>query len=328
MSDEIPPASDSSDPYAGLGTVPLQPEQASPRPTVPIGGGNRPTSARPTSQPLETTGEGTRQNGVAPAPSTSSSAKPLVIGLSVAAAGLATLSGYGLIQANEHKQLIDDANANVAKVEQTNKALDSDLKTAIKDMADAQDEHKDSISKKDDELREAKAKATEASDELAKQEGKVKELESKIEAANSAVQEKAQIENALVELKNKNEEIADQKARAEQEVLRLTGELSSRKTVTPVSGQNQDVPSPTITSVIREDKPEASEENPRSLQLAWKRLGKYETGKNKGRWYFEAPDGFVSPLYGSREMAVYQAELRAGFPQSEILSQMKIRGDK
>jgi hypothetical protein len=314
MHEEIPPASDASDPSEGLGPVPPKPEPTATTSAVPLGGGSGPKWPSPSTSTVAAP-------VVTPTP-TSHSAKPLVIGLSVVAAGLAGLSGYGFIQGKERQQMVDDANANVAKVEQSNKALDSDLKKARKDMADAQEAHKDTISKKDEELREAMAKATEASDELAKQEEKAKEFQSKIEAANSAIQEKKQIESALDELKKENEEIAGQKARAEQEVLRLTGELTSRKTVPLVSVPNQDAPSPTKLSVVRKDKPEVSEEKPQGLPLAWKILGKYETGKNKGRWYFVAPDGFVSPLYGSREMAVYQAELRAGFPQPKIFGQM------
>ena len=322
MSAEIRPASDANDPSVGLGSVPPKPEPAITTPTVPVGGGSRPNTGRPENLPTQPISGATRQNEVPPPPSTSPSAKPWVIGLSVATAGLAALAGYGLIQGNEQKQLLDNANAAATAVGNTNEALDSDLKKAKKDMADAQEAHKDTISKKDEELREAKAKATEESDELAKQEERTKKLQSKIDAANSAVEEKERLQSELTELKSAKEELADQKARAEQEVLRLTGELTSRKAGTPLSGENQEAPSPTKPSVIRDDKPETSEEKPRGLQLAWKSLGKYETGKNKGRWYFQTPDGFVSPLYGSREMAVYQAELRAGFPQPKIFSQM------
>jgi hypothetical protein len=322
MSDEIPPASDANDTSVGLGSVPPKPEPAITTPTVPVGGGFRPNTGRPENLPTQPISGATRQNEDPPTLLTSPSAKRWIIGLSVATAGLAALSGYGLIQGNKQKQSLDNANAAATAVGKTNEALNSDLKKARKDMADTQEAHKDTISKKDKELREAKAKATGASDELAKQEERVKELESQTEAANSAVEEKERLQSELTELKSAKEDLAGQKARAAQEILRLTGELTRPKTVTPVSVPNQDAPSPTKPSVRREDKPEVSEESPRGLPLAWKILGKYETGKNKGRWYFVAPNGFVSPLYGSREMAVYQAELRAGFSQPKIFSQM------
>lgn len=310
MSEEVPPASDAQDSSPSLGPVPPKREPETTTLNVPLGGGssqkwNAP-SASAVAAPVVTN------------TSSAASAKPVIIGLSVAAAGLAVLSGYEILQVKERQQMILDSQTTAATLQKTNKTLDSDLRKAREDLGNALKEHQDAISKKDGELRDAKTKAAEASDELAKQEEKVKELENKIEAAGKAVQEKERLESELTELKKGNEDLVGQIAKAEQQVQRLTDELASRKIVTPVSTPPQDPPPPTRTSETRVDEPEVSEERPRGGALAWRRLGKYETGKDKGRWYYVAPDGFVSPLYDSRELAVYQAELRAGCRQPDF----------
>ncbi len=289
-----------------MGAVPLRPEPVS------VDSGLPENFVTPTKigWPPSLSGE-----SIDATPPTSSSAKPLVIGLSLVAVGLAALAGYGLMQGNELKESLDKADSTVVVVEKGSKALNSDLEKTIKNLADTREEHEGAISKKDEEISEAKAKANEAADELAKQEQKTKELLGKIEAANSIVEEKERLANELVNLKKEKEDMDRKNASNIAEAERRAQELSNRKPETKFSIPTKDTHAPRKTSEIKENKPQSSEKKPKELKLAWNSLCKYENGKNKGRWYFEAPDGFVSPLYDSREKAIYEAELRAGFRQ-------------
>jgi hypothetical protein len=333
MSDAIPPLSDADDSSPDLGTVPPKPEPASTTPTVSVGGGTRPNMGRPTSPIAETTGGGTRQDWVPPTPSTSPSAKPLVIGLSVAAAGLVAFSGYEFLQARGLQEQLDEANNYAASTIQTNQTLESDLKKAREGLAAEGKAHEVAMSEKDEELKAALAKAEGTAEELAKESEKTKGLLEKIEAANAAGQEQARLEGELAELKGSNQELANAKVKIEEEMQRLTREADKSKPMPSTPSTSSmfaatQAPAPAAESnpTRNDEEPEVREERKKSNSLAWVELAKYETGENKGRWYFVAPGGFVSPLYFSREMAVRAAELRAGHPQPRFGTDAGTRG--
>jgi uncharacterized protein YhaN len=234
----------------------------------------------------------------------------------------AAFSGYALVQAKDLQDELGEAENQVASASQANKALESDLKMVRDELDLANKDHESAISEKDAELKVVQAKADEVSEELAKQAEENKELLGKIEAADAAVQEKALLEAELAELKNTNQELADDKAKAEEEVQRLAVEVEKRNSrpSAPSAPSTPSVPLVAKTTPAnadrtpisyQEEEEPAERRKPRYTQ-AWVRLGKYETGENKGRWYYVAPDGFTSPLYGSRELAIRNAELRAG----------------
>ncbi len=202
------------------------------------------------------------------------SPKAMVIGLSVAAAVLAAFSGYELLQAKESQRLLDEANGKATTVEISSKNLESDLKKAL--------------SKMDLEIEEARADSQRLAENLAKEEEKNRILQALADKAAAAVQAKASLAGELSSLKSTDRELAKGIAKVDAEVRRLSGEVASRKTSSAVSKPKPHPPSTVERSV---------------LQLA--------SGPNKGRWYFVVTDGLRSPLYGSREGALRDAELRA-----------------
>ncbi len=232
---------------------------------------------------------------------------------------MAAFTGYEFLQVKGlHGQLIDAQNL-TASANKTNQTLDTDLKAARAELAAESKAHESAISEKDQELTAARTKAAESAEALAKEAEKTKELLEKVETANSAIEEKDRLVNELAELKKANEELDGQKVKAVEEAERLTQELASRKSATVApAALVPDMPSPVKTSETTQDQPKVSVKKARGTALAWVRLGKYETGKNKGRWYYVAPDGFMSPLYSSRESAIYQAEQRASFARQDL----------
>ncbi len=133
---------------------------------------------------------------------------------------------------------------------------------------------KKALSKKDMEIEEARADSQRLAENLAKEEEKNRILQAHADKAAAAVQT--------------NRELAKGMAKVEDEVRRLSGEVASRKTSSSVSKPTKKPLSAVERTVV---------------QIA--------SGPNKGRWYFDAVDGFRSPLYGSRELALQDAKLHA-----------------
>ncbi|MEO5916430.1 MAG: hypothetical protein ABIS50_19495 [Luteolibacter sp.] len=206
------------------------------------------------------------------------SPKAMIVGLGVAAAVLAAFSGYELLQAKESDRLLDEAYGKAATVEISRKNLESDLREAL--------------SKKDLEIEEARADSQRLAENLAKEQEKNRILQAHADKAAAAVQAKVGPGGELDSLKSTYRELAKDMAKVEAEVRRLSGEVASRKTSSSVSKPKQKTPSAVERTV---------------LQIS--------SGPNKGRWHFVAADGFRSPLYGSREGALRDAELhgRTGY---------------
>ena len=202
------------------------------------------------------------------------SPKAMVIGLSAAAAVLAAFSGYELLQAKESERLLDEAYGRVTTVETSKRNLESDFRKAL--------------SKKDTEIEEARADSKRLAENLAKEEEKNRILQAHADKAAAAVQTKASLAGDMDSLKSTYRELAKGMAKVEDQVRRLSGEVASRKTSSSVSKPTQRTPSAVERTVV---------------QIA--------SGPNKGRWHFVAVDGFRSPLYGSREGALRDAELHA-----------------
>lgn len=202
------------------------------------------------------------------------SPKAMVIGLGVAAAVLAAFSGYELLQAKENERLLDEAYGKIATVKTHRKNLEADFKKAM--------------SEKDVELEEARADSQRLTENLATAEEKNRLLQAHADKAAAAAQVKAGLAGDMDSLKSAYRELAKGMAKVDDEVRRLRGEVASRKTSSSVSKPTQKAPSAVERSVV---------------QIA--------SGPNKGRWHFVAADGFRSPLYGSREGALRDAELHA-----------------
>ena len=147
---------------------------------------------------------------------------------------------------------------------------------------------KKALSEKDMEIEEARADSRRLAENLAKEEEKNRILQAQADKAAAAVQAKASLAGDVDSLKSTYRELAKGMAKVEDEVRRLSGEGPSRKTSSSVSKSTQRPLSPIERSVV---------------QIA--------SGPNKGRWHFAAVDGFRSPLYGSREGALRDAELHA-----------------
>jgi hypothetical protein len=219
-----------------------------------------------------------------------------------------------MLQAKEDRRLLAEASANATALETRKQDLESDLKDARSALAAATKAQEDAIASKDREIELASANAREANEKLANEKETSIKLQAKVDEAYAAVQALENLERELVSLRTTTQELEAGKAKAEAEVLRLTVALASPTTPPPSSGPTP-APRPTADEYEEAEKPI---QRPQASGLAWVRLGKYETGPNKGRWYFVAPDGFISPLYRSREIAVQQAELRAGFRQPDL----------
>ena len=262
MSDEIPPYLDEES--RSLESVPMEPQPVFSE-TELSGGETLPD--QPLSGPAGDTSELPPTAEVA-----ARSPKAMVIGLSVAAAVLAAVSGYQLLQAKESERLLDEAYDKVTTVETSRKNLESDLKKAL--------------SKKDMEIEEARADSRRLAENLAKEEEKNRILQAHADKAAAAAQAKVSLAGDMNSLKSTYRELAKGMAKVQGEVQRLSGEVASRKTSSSVSKPTQKPPS-AVERTVR--------------QIA--------SGPNKGRWHFVAVDGFRSPLYGSREGALRDAEI-------------------
>lgn len=206
------------------------------------------------------------------------SPKAMVIGLGVAAAVLAAFSGYQLLQAQESERMLDEAYDKVATVETSRENLESDFKKAL--------------SEKDLEIEAARADSQRLAENLAKEEEKNRLLQAQADKAAAAVQAKASLAGDVASLKSTYRELAKDMTKVEDEVRRLSGNVSSRKSSSTVSKSTQ-----------------------KPLSAAERSVAQITTGPNKGRWYFVPADGFRSPLYGSREGALRDAKLhvRTGY---------------
>lgn len=202
------------------------------------------------------------------------SPKAMVIGLGVAAAVLAAFSGYQLLQAKESERLLDEAYDKVTTVETSRKNLEADFKKAL--------------SEKDMEIEAARADSQRLAESLAKEEEKNRILQAQADNADAAVQAKESLAGDVDSLKSTYRQLAKDMAKVEDEVRRLRGESTSRKTSSSVSKSTQ-----------------------KPLSAAERSVTQITIGPNKGRWYFVPMDGFRSPLYSSREGALRDAKLHA-----------------
>jgi F0F1-type ATP synthase membrane subunit b/b' len=150
----------------------------------------------------------------------------------------------------------------------------AEVTTAETSRKNLESDFKKALAKKDMEIEEARADSQRLAENLAKEEEKNRILQAHADKAAAAVQA--------------NRELAKGMAKVEDEVRRLSGEVASRKTSSSVSKTTKKPLSAVERSVVQ-----------------------ITIGPNKGRWYFDAADGFRSPLYGSRELALQDAKLHA-----------------
>jgi predicted nucleic acid-binding Zn-ribbon protein len=306
MSHETAPQNTASEDSQGLGSVPIKREPISPVATVPIGGAYR-------------TGQAAGNASVSsvaalPVPPPAGSSKPVIITLSLAAAGLAAVSCYALVQWKENQGLFEEADAKVTEVVATKQNLATELKKAGEDYAAALKSHEQTIAAKDQEIEDALTKASESAGKLAEEAKNLEALQTKVVEAEEALQAKGKLESEIDALRGENEELTGLNDKANAEVLRLN-EILEKKPLEGVKAPQQATVPGEIAESPMEEKVNPPVARPMNRQRAWVRLGKYETGENKGRWYFVAPDGYQSPLYLSRDIAIHQAELRAGLRQ-------------
>jgi predicted nucleic acid-binding Zn-ribbon protein len=243
---------------------------------------------------------------------------------------LAASAGYAFWQVKERQQMLDQALVQATSVENEKQTLETDLKKTREEFDAARKAHEDALSLKGQELDTAIASLKEKTEELAKESDKIRDMQTQVDASAVLKEEKERLANELKALKTTSQETEGQINKAKEDVERLTQELANRKTApaqpaTPPIAIAIDIDSEST------NKPSAAQSQPnqerssvermpkkKTSPFAWLRLGRHENGKNKGRWYFVAPDGFTSPLYASSEMAVRAAELRAGHPQPDL----------
>ena len=307
MSHESTPQNPGSESSQGLTPVPIRREPISPVATVSIGEAYRPGQATGNASP------GT-VDALPVVPPPAGSSKPLIITLSLAAAGLAAASSYAFVQWKESEGLFEEADAKITEVTATKQNLEAEVKKAGEDYAAALKSHEQAIAAKDLEIEDALTKARESADKLAAEAKNLEALQTKVAEAEEALQAKGKLESEIEALKGENEKLTGINDKANAEVLRLN-EILEKKPLENVKAPQQATAPSEIAESLMEEKVSPPVATPMKRQRAWVRLGKYETGDHKGRWYFVAPDGYQSTLYPSRDIAVHQAELRAGLRQ-------------
>jgi len=150
-----------------------------------------------------------------------------------------------------------------------------------------------------------------------------KRLNSEIEKLNESIRTKespsapivTEVDHApeLAALQLKLNEVEKNARSTEEEQAATIDKLSAQLMSKPAIIQT----TPTKVSSVKDEpsKLETKTKNENSSpkkrwSRSWVVMAKYETGENKGKWYFEAPDGFVSRLYWNRDAAINGAELR------------------
>lgn len=295
--------------HESLGEVPQKPEPqpVTPTPTVPLGGGGRGQS--PTGEIPPT--ERIMRSQSDPKPS-----KPLIISLGAATAVFAALSGIMLYQSITLKSALGDETTKAEAALKTSAALESDLKNALDERTAVDKSHAEALTSKERELASAVAKAEKVTLELEGESANVKDLTTKLK---DAAEERERLEGELASLKETNMELTDVNAKAAPEVRGPKNEPDAPLTAPTVIETRAPI-STHPTKILVSPVVAVEHAEQKSQTFAWLRLGKFENGPNKGRWYFVAPDEFVSPLYNSRWQAVVQAELRAGVRQPVLPS--------
>jgi len=142
------------------------------------------------------------------------------------------------------------------------------------------------IQLRDDAIKKIRIAEEKHNEELVKEAEivKLRVAESEKKAQSERVERAAEIERTRAKAKSKELNIAKQQK--EQSVAK-----------------NEQL-APTVKP------PKASVSRNTKRPSAWVRLVRHETNPLKGYCYFVAPDGFVSQLYPSQELAIYAAEAR------------------
>lgn len=219
MSDQFPSYSYSDEESRRLEFVPMEPQPVHSAETGLSDGEALPD------QPLS--GSAGDASPLPPPPEAPArSPKAMVIGLGVAAAVLATFSGYQLLQAKESGRLLDEAYAKVAAAETRRTNLEADFKKTL--------------SQKDMEIEEARAHSQRLAENLAKEEEKNRILQAHADKA-------AEVDS----LNNTYRELAKGMAKVKDEVRRLSGETASRKKSSTVSKSTQKPASAVERTVVQ-----------------------------------------------------------------------------
>lgn len=252
------------------------------------------------------------------------SGKGLVVGLGVAAAVMTAVSGWGLVSKSGLKASLDETAVQKERAEQSAETSSKNLEKLKNEIEEAKKDHQLQLQTKESEVAKAKEDAKTAADELEQATAKAKSLQSQLDDVTEKIGNFEKLEAEMASLKAQNNDLAQAKAAAEADARRNSEALANRAPQAPrvqdVERRLLDLTSPTQRSTPpkEDDSDNAKHEAPKRAILAWVRLGKHENGRNKGRWYFVAPDGFKSPLFTSQEEAIRQAELRAGCKQPPI----------
>lgn len=118
-------------------------------------------------------------------------------------------------------------------------------------------------------------------------------------------------EAAAIKLKVAESEKMAQSARVERaaEIERTRAKVKSKElNITKLPKEQSVVQDAHLAPTVKQPKASGSRNTKRPS--AWVRLVRHETDPLKGYCYFVAPDGFVSELYPSQELAIYAAEAR------------------
>lgn len=245
----------------------------------------------------------------------------MLIGLSLAVAGLGALAGLQFVSGKERQERLDAASARSSALEKAKRGIESERDRIRNDaeVADSQLDHE--LAARETTISELQHKLQAKDKELDNALGEIRGLKSKVSSNTPSIGESRVSLPELNELKASNDELTAENATLKAKLERLESNAPQRLTSISSNPGNPD----RLAKDIHPAREPSNSKNevppsPRSSGRAWTRLGTFKTGESKGKWYYVAPDGYQSPLYRSREEAIHEAELRSAHQQSTYTS--------
>lgn len=163
------------------------------------------------------------------------------------------------------------------------------------------------------------------------------QLDEKLQSLSNATSERDQLKTSLsaktAELTKKESELTEVMSEKDEMHKKLIGleqsGASMEKELSQLRDENDkmraekfknsaNIPGGTLDQASAAPKTEqVAVKKPLQRGIAWVKLGEYQSGENKGKWYYVGPDDFTSKLYPSRKEAIEAAEKRLGVTQSK-----------
>lgn len=301
--------------------------------TPPVGEKPNQAGGLPTAGPISnnpSTSSATNSGTISPEPAS----RPIgwIAAVAVLAIGAGLAGTFGFLEKNKSAELSDlltEEESAHTTLKRDNSTAVSNLESTKEDLERARTEALEIRSELDSKqsaldaaITERDSLRTSSTNDLARKDEEIRDKNTEIAQLSSEIEDlKQRLEDAgpvievpqeeLAELREKNQKL---KADLERERSRSTAQVGTESRPSPTTESSRTLGNSSSFQPVLTEQPVARQNIRRGP--AYVRLGEFKTGRNKGKWYFVAPDGFSSPLYSSRDQAVLAAELRAGHPQA------------